>query len=155
MTRIVSITTIDTLPPTYHIQSVTNLHPLADIAPPAARSPSEVAKRAFVRLMDLWGVSSADAARLMGQSNPRTVQRWKAEQWGPPLGVDALERVSNLLGIHKALGIVFEDKSQRDGWVRRPNAAFGGMSALDVMLGGRITDLMRVRRYLDAVRGGV
>lgn len=31
---------------------------------------------------------------------------------------------------------------------------FGGASALDVMLGGELTDIMRVRRYLDAERGG-
>ena len=29
-----------------------------------------------------------------------------------------------------------------------------GHTALDIMLGGELTDLMRVRRYLDAERGG-
>ena len=32
--------------------------------------------------------------------------------------------------------------------------AFAGSSALEVMLGGELTDIMRVRRYLDAERGG-
>jgi hypothetical protein len=27
------------------------------------------------------------------------------------------------------------------------------VTALDVMLGGQMTDIMRVRRYLDAMRG--
>ena len=35
----------------------------------------------------------------------------------------------------------------------RPNDAFAGRSALEMMLGGELTDLMRVRRYLDAERG--
>ncbi len=39
-------------------------------------------------------------------------------------------------------------------WIKAPNAAFGGVSALDVMGGGELTDLMRVRRYLDAEHGG-
>ena len=39
-------------------------------------------------------------------------------------------------------------------WMQAPNEAFAGRSALDVMLGGELTDLMRVRRYLDAERGG-
>ena len=39
------------------------------------------------------------------------------------------------------------------GWVKRPNEAFAGRSALQVMLDGELTDLMRVRRYLDAARG--
>lgn len=34
------------------------------------------------------------------------------------------------------------------------NAAFGGSSALDVLLGGELTGIMRVRHYLDAERGG-
>lgn len=29
-----------------------------------------------------------------------------------------------------------------------------GSNALDVMLGGELTDIMRVRRYLDTERGG-
>ncbi|MGD9711226.1 MAG: MbcA/ParS/Xre antitoxin family protein, partial [Thermomicrobiales bacterium] len=39
-------------------------------------------------------------------------------------------------------------------WIRSANDAFGGSSALDAMLGGELTDIMRVRRYLDAERGG-
>ena len=38
--------------------------------------------------------------------------------------------------------------------IRSANDAFGGASALDLMLGGELTDIMRVRRYLDAERGG-
>ena len=30
----------------------------------------------------------------------------------------------------------------------------GGRTALGVMLGGELTDIMRVRRYLDGERGG-
>lgn len=35
----------------------------------------------------------------------------------------------------------------------RITKVFGNRTALDVMLGGELTDLMRVRRYLDAERG--
>ena len=38
-------------------------------------------------------------------------------------------------------------------WIKAPNRAFGDRSALEVMLGGQLTDLMRVRRYLDSYRG--
>lgn len=34
------------------------------------------------------------------------------------------------------------------------NAAFGGESALHVMLGGDLKDIVRVRRYLDAECAG-
>jgi hypothetical protein len=42
-----------------------------------------------------------------------------------------------------------------DAWVKKPNSArgFGGKSALERMLAGRVLDLADVRRYLDAQRG--
>ena len=121
-----------------------------EVGPEAARA----AQQAFVRLMALWDVRDPDAACLLGHSSPRTYQRWKAGEYRRAVSVDVLERISNLLGIHKALGILFESKTSRDAWVRKPNGAFNGASALEVMLGGRLVDLMRVRRYVDAVRGG-
>ena len=57
------------------------------------------------------------------------------------------------MGIRKALRLLFKEPARGYGWIKRGNDVFGGVSALDVMLGGQITDIMRVRRYLDAVRG--
>ena len=57
------------------------------------------------------------------------------------------------MGIHKALRVLFSDNARAYRWVKAPNRAFGGKTALEVMLGGAITDLMRVRHYLDAERG--
>ncbi|MGN8001183.1 MbcA/ParS/Xre antitoxin family protein [Sphingomonas sp. 22176] len=58
------------------------------------------------------------------------------------------------MGIHKALRLTFRDPQRGYAWIKAPNTAFGELPALDVMLGGELTDLMRVRRYLDAERGG-
>jgi hypothetical protein len=68
---------------------------------------------------------------------------------------DLQDRLSLILGIYKALQILFPAPLQSDGWVRRPSSspALGGRSALEVMLGGGVEDLYRVRRYLDAQRG--
>ena len=57
------------------------------------------------------------------------------------------------MGIHKALKLLFTDQGRVTDWVKKPNQAFGGQRALDVMLGGYLTDLFRVRAYLDAARG--
>ena len=68
----------------------------------------------------------------------------------------ALERVSYILGIYKALNILLPNEQAADAWVRCPNTAplFGGKSALDRMLLGKVSDLYVVRQYLDAQRGG-
>ena len=101
--------------------------------------------RATLNLFRLWA-TILDVPR-------RRFARWKLGDVGR-LGRDGKARLSNLIGIHKALKIVFSEASRGYAWIKAPNAAFGGQSALDVMLGGELTDLMRVRRYLDAERGG-
>lgn len=83
----------------------------------------------------------------------RTFARWKAGELGR-IGREGKARLSNLLGIHEALRIIFREPARGCAWIKAPNEAFGGRSALEVMLGGELTDLMRVRRYLDAERGG-
>jgi hypothetical protein len=57
------------------------------------------------------------------------------------------------MGIHKALRLLFTENARAYEWVKKPNKAFGGETALDVMLRGYLTDLFRVRHYLDAARG--
>lgn len=108
--------------------------------------------RAAVRLFGRWGLSDEEGATLLDMT-VRSYRRWKAGELGR-IDRDAKARLSNLMGIHKALRIIFKDAEQGYRWIRAGNDAFGGCSALDVMLGGELTDLMRVRRYLDAERGG-
>ena len=108
--------------------------------------------RASLNLLRLWGVSDDQAATLLDLPR-RSFARWKAGEVGR-IGRDGKARLSNLMGIHKALRIIFSDASRGYAWIKAPNTAFGGASALNVMLGGELTDLMRVRRYLDAERGG-
>jgi hypothetical protein len=116
-------------------------------------TPAEVQamQRAFVNLAEKWDITDDQAAVLMGDISVRTFRRWKAGDLGRA-GVDTAARLSNLMGIHKALRLLFKDPARGYGWIKRANDAFGGASALDVMLGGQLTDLMRVRRYLDAMR---
>jgi Protein of unknown function (DUF2384) len=82
----------------------------------------------------------------------RSFRRWKAGEIGR-IDRDQRARLSNLMGVHKALRILFRQPQRGYDWFSRPNATFGGASALDVMRGGELTDIMCVRRYLDAERG--
>ena len=109
--------------------------------------------RAFFRLAGLWGLGMDEARVLLGQPSRARLYNWKA---GKVRGLphDTLQRISYLLGIHKALQILYSDPDLADAWVRRPNAAFGGQSALERMLAGDVSDLAAVRAHLDAARGG-
>jgi hypothetical protein len=107
--------------------------------------------RAVLNLFRLWDVSDEQAAIIL-DLNRRTYARWKAGDLGR-IGRDGKARLSNLMGIHKALRTIFRDAARGYAWTKAPNEIFDGQSALEVMLGGELTDLMRVRRYLDAERG--
>jgi hypothetical protein len=131
---------------------------IATQAPPFRAEPiteDEAAAmfRAVVRLFQRWAVTDEQAAQLMDLP-VRTYRRWKAGDLGR-IDRDTKARLSNLMGIHKALRIIFAEPARGYRWITSPNDTFGGASALDVMLGGELTDLMRVRRYLDAERGAL
>lgn len=113
----------------------------------------EAMGRAVVNLFARWGLTDAQACILLGGLSPRTWARWKAGSIGR-VPRDLKARLSNLMGIHKALRIIFADAERSYGWISRANDAFGDASARDIMLRGELTDIMRVRRYLDSVRGG-
>ena len=126
----------------------------------AARKPEptprgidhDAVKRGFFRIMGAWEVRDSDAQELLGRPSRTTFYAWKKGEGGK-LSHDTLERVSYVLGIYKALQLLFSHPGQADAWMKKPNAAFGGQSALERALGGRVVDLAHVRQYLDSVRG--
>jgi hypothetical protein len=138
------------------MKRIARLEPV--VAQPGDFTPSPITDeegaamfRAAVRLFRLWGLTDEQAATLVDLPL-RSYRRWKAGEIGR-INRDGKARLSNIMGIHKALRIIFREPQRGFDWIRAPNAVFGGRSALEVMLGGELTDLMRVRRYLDAERG--
>jgi hypothetical protein len=130
---------IDTTPPPFAAEPITDAEGAALF-------------RAVVNLFRAWDLTDEQAATLLDMPL-RTYRRWKAGEHGR-FDRDKKARLSNLMGIHKALRLIFREPQRGYAWVKAANAAFAGRSALEVMLGGELTDLMRVRRYLDAERGG-
>lgn len=118
-------------------------------------TPDEAAAmfRAVFNLFRLWKLADPQARVLLGQPSPSTFYRWKRGEIRavPP---DTIWRLADLMGIHKALRHLFTDRERGYAWLSRPNAAFGGKSALDRMLAGAPSDLSAIRSYLDAERGG-
>ena len=124
----------------------------ADAAPVITDEEGAAMARAVVNLFRRWGITDAEACVLLGGVSRRTYARWKDGEIGR-LTIDQKTRLSVLMGVHKSLRILFTEKARVYEWVKKPNRAFGGRSALEIMLGGYLTDLFRVRHYLDAARG--
>lgn len=114
----------------------------------------QTALTAFFNITAGWGLGADEERTLLGSPPRSTFFKWKADR-AARLGPDTLERISYIMGIYKALRILLPTEEAANAWVKKPNAApgFGGRSALERMLAGRVVDLADVRRYLDAERG--
>jgi hypothetical protein len=148
-----------------HIHGVAWDQP-ADLSSRAVQEKlSPVAIRAFFRLTSHWKLRDEDARALIGgisngsfyqlkrgstkTSNSKTSEVKTLDQ-------DKLTRVSLLVGIFKALNILYGTKLA-DAWVQLPNTnpIFGGETPLAYMLKGGVPSMLRVRQLLDARRGGL
>ncbi|HEY8696899.1 MAG TPA: antitoxin Xre-like helix-turn-helix domain-containing protein [Rhizomicrobium sp.] len=116
---------------------------------------SATAAKAFVRLAKHWQLSNAEAAALLGVSQS-TWDRMKRGERTEALSQDQLTRVSALSGTFKALHLLFAD-AMADRWPRLPNKGplFENRRPIDAMIDGGIPHMLEVRRYVDAVRGGL
>jgi len=130
--------------------------PLVDLTSKTERerlSPS--ALRGFFNIMDRWGIRDEDARSLLGGISNGPYYVWK-KQSVRLLSTDVLTRISYLVGIFKALQILYGEKLAND-WVQLPNTnrIFGGQTPLAYMKQGGIPAMQVVRRLLDARRGGL
>ena len=131
--------------PSFEKAPDTNLH---------ARDSRERLARMVVSLLDHWNLSPNDQAVLLGLSTQSrsSVARYRR---GEPLAdsADLLARAGHLLGIHKALRILFpHDRELAYRWVSTPNRRFGA-TPLEVMKRHGYEGILAVRRYLDFERG--
>jgi hypothetical protein len=115
---------------------------------------SPTALKAYVNLAGKWDLSQKDAAALLGVS----LKTWERIRGGqkPTLSQDQLTRISALVGAYKGLHLLFAN-DMADRWPRLANRGpiFDKRSPVQAMIEGGIPTMLEVRRYIDAVRGGI
>ncbi|HEY9279809.1 MAG TPA: MbcA/ParS/Xre antitoxin family protein [Eoetvoesiella sp.] len=116
---------------------------------------SKSALKGFFKLADAWKLRDEDACMLLGGLSSSAFYEWKKKP-DRLLEVDRITRISYLLGIYKALHILYGDELA-DQWVSLPNRniIFSGKTPLEFMLEGGLLAMQTVRQLLDARRGGV
>ena len=128
--------------------------PLIDLSAKAERERlSRSALRGFFRIAERWKLRDEDARELLGGVSSSAYYEWKKNP-ARTLEVDRLTRISYLVGIYKALHIVYGDKLA-DEWLGLPNsnAIFSGRTPLAYMIAGGLLAMQTIRRLLDARRG--
>ena len=115
-------------------------------------SPSAI--KGLFRITAHWKLRDEDARELLGGISSGSFYALKGRT-AKTLNADQLTRISLLIGIYKALNILYSAKLA-DAWVSLPNTnpMFGGDSPLNYLKKGGIPAFIRVRQLLDARRGG-
>lgn len=137
------------------------MQPLVDHRPSASHvevsgytaAEIQAMQRTVGNIFGRWGVTDGEAAVILGGISAKTFRRWREGAYGR-VNRDLADRLSLVLGIHKALRIIFRDPATGYVWMRKPNAELGGLTPVELLLRGGMADLERLRRYLDSVRGG-
>ncbi len=110
--------------------------------------------KAFFKIAELWELRDEDAKQLLGGMSNGAFYELK-KTGSRSLDQDRLTRISFLVGIFKALNILYS-KKLADTWVQLPNSnpMFAGDTPLKYMVKGGVPAMLRVRQVLDARRGG-
>jgi len=111
---------------------------------------SNVALSAFWDIMKQWGVESEDQISLIGIKTNLSVDELKIIHTSS-ISREMLERISLVLKIYKYLEILFPNREQSNTWIKKPNDAFGGKSALMVILSDNESGLLIVVKYLNSL----
>lgn len=127
-----------------------------DLGDRAARERlSASALQGFFNIAQRWKLKDDDARELLGGVASSTFYEWKKSP-KRVLDVDRITRISFLVGIYKALHILYGDPLA-DEWISLPNSnvLFAGRTPLQTMLSGGLLAMQTVRQLLDARRGGL
>jgi hypothetical protein len=127
----------------------------ADISSRSTRERlSPAAVSGFLEIARLWKLRDEHARALLGGVSNGTFYSLKRRP-KKTLDQDQLTRISLLIGIFKALNILFS-RNLADSWIQLPNTnpMFAGAAPLAYMLKGGLPAMIRVRQLLDARRGG-
>lgn len=117
-----------------------------------SKATSQTALKVFFNITRSWGLKAQEERILLGEPATSTFYKWRNGD-GTALSRDTLERISYIMGIYKALRLLFPTEEQANAWPQKPSRDFGDETAISVMLKGSITNLAYIRRYLDGMRG--
>jgi len=122
--------------------------------PAVRRRLSAPALRGFFNVARAWQLGVLEERALLGWPPPSTFHKYKSGDAGV-LSFDTLTRISLVLGIYKALHILYPEPAFADAWMRMPNsnALFGGRTPIAFVADAGLDGLFQLRRLLDGRRG--
>jgi len=127
-----------------------------DLSDPATRHRlSPAAVKGFLAIMEKWDLRDPEVRQLLGGMSTGSFYTLKKDPKGRTLDHDKLTRISLLIGIFKALNILYSPKLA-DAWMTLPNSnpIFRGLTPVAYIIQRGQPGMISVRHLLDARRGG-
>lgn len=106
-----------------------------------------------IALFNHWQLKNDEECNLLGGVSAAQLAKFK-KGTAHITGRDTIERVGNLLGIHKSLRILYPyNKEIVYQWVKGRNRKLHNLRPLDIMLEQGYLGIAQIRRLTDFMRG--
>ena len=110
----------------------------------------------LMALFDHWALSQVEIANLLGVSTSSrdTLSKYRKGERGISAAQDSQQRAGYLLGIHKALRLLYpRNKELLYGWVNKRNKFFDNLTPLEIMTEEGLIGIARVYQCVNFMRG--
>lgn len=106
-----------------------------------------------IQLFKHWDLKVDEQCNLLGGISPQQLNKFKNGK-AHISGRDTIERVGNLLGIHKCLRILYpHNRAVVYNWVKSRNKKLHNLPPLEVMLTEGYIGIAQIRKLTDFMRG--
>jgi hypothetical protein len=108
--------------------------------------------RSLLALFDRWQISDASAAILLGTPAASFVSDLRS-------GISTLnsrdlkDRARLIIGIYEGVHSLMQESDAERLWIKSPVPGLNSQSPFDVMMRGSISDLLRVKQFVDYANG--
>lgn len=121
-----------------------------------SKNDKTTALKVVLNIFEKWSCSEKEQMVLLGSISRSTLQKWKKNPHDAQIGIDLLDRISYLLNIHQALGIIFSNKKNVYTFMhmKNHNPPFNGKTPMEFLSEGHMNDLIKVHKHIDSLRGG-
>lgn len=107
----------------------------------------------IIQLFKHWDLKIDEQCNLLGGISPQQLNKFK-NNTAHISGRDTIERVGNLLGIHKSLRILYPyNRAVVYQWVKARNKKIHNLTPLEVMLSEGYIGIAQIRKLTDYMRG--